>query len=265
LRNRTKKRLQVWTLSVLALSGCAACAWGCWKLSGLHSAGEYNWLLNPSMIPLVALSVWGAVEIARVVFDLLPSRIQPPRLLELINSWSRNTPFDRNTFEHYLQRYPGPLANILRSVVRGGLNQPAKVVNDQLEQALDRELDTLNRGISALAFISPTAQMAGLLGTVAGLWKSFGAAAELDAVARQQILQEGISGAMGTTVVGLLIAMATGAAAYLFTQNVNARERSLYTNLEPLVDLLPDVLIHQTGGAVPPTHSRNGQIHAQNS
>jgi biopolymer transport protein ExbB/TolQ len=68
--------------------------------------------------------------------------------------------------------------------------------------------------------VANTATLTGLLGTIFGLVKSFDAVANLPAAQRPQALADGIAVAMGTTFMGLVVAIPLMAAnGYLTLQS----------------------------------------------
>jgi biopolymer transport protein ExbB/TolQ len=70
------------------------------------------------------------------------------------------------------------------------------------EEAL-RELPKIEKRTGYLAMLGNLATLAGLLGTITGLIKSFGAVAGLDASQKAPGLSKGISEAMNCTAFGL--------------------------------------------------------------
>ena len=102
---------------------------------------------------------------------------------------------------------PAPCGAERRTVPRGALAPPyAGVVRSVAERAVAEQVLRFEEGMGLLATATTTAPFLGLLGTVWGVMDSFGGmvvtgSAMLSAVA------PGISGALLTTVVGLLVAL----------------------------------------------------------
>ena len=100
----------------------------------------------------------------------------------------------------------------LPKVIKAGL-QRASRDEQQIQNALDAAslevIPKLERRIPYLALIANIATLLGLLGTISGLIKSFGAVALADPAQRQAILATGISEAMNCTAFGLVTAIFT--------------------------------------------------------
>jgi biopolymer transport protein ExbB/TolQ len=100
----------------------------------------------------------------------------------------------------------------LPKVIKAGL-QRASRDETQIQNALDAAslevIPKLERRIPYLALIANIATLLGLLGTISGLIRSFGAVALADPAQRQAILATGISEAMNCTAFGLVTAIFT--------------------------------------------------------
>ena len=100
----------------------------------------------------------------------------------------------------------------LPKVIKAGL-QRASRDQEQIQNAIDAtSLDViprLERRLPYLALIANISTLFGLLGTITGLIKSFGAIAMADPAQRQAILGKGISEAMNATAFGLVVAIFT--------------------------------------------------------
>ena len=100
----------------------------------------------------------------------------------------------------------------LPRVIKAGL-QRASRDEQQIQNAIDAAslemIPKLERRLPYLALIANLATLLGLLGTIIGLIKSFGAVAMADPAQRQSILAAGISEAMAATALGLVTAIFT--------------------------------------------------------
>ncbi len=100
----------------------------------------------------------------------------------------------------------------LPKVIKAGL-QRASRDQEQIQNAIDAAslevIPKLERRLPYLALIANVATLFGLLGTITGLIKSFGAIAMADPSQRQAILGRGISEAMNATACGLVVAIFT--------------------------------------------------------
>jgi len=101
-----------------------------------------------------------------------------------------------------------PLARIVQSgLVK--VNRPDEEVQAAMDEAALREVPKIAVRTGYLALLSNLAMLSGLLGTIAGLIKSFGAVGgeSVDPSQKARILAEGISEAMNCTAFGLIVAI----------------------------------------------------------
>lgn len=99
---------------------------------------------------------------------------------------------------------------VLPRVLRAGLlraDRPEGELRDALEEASLEVYPGINQRIAFLPMVANVATLLGLLGTIQGLIRSFGAVAEADAAARSTQLAEGIALSMNATFAGLIVAV----------------------------------------------------------
>ena len=138
---------------------------------------------------------------------------------------------DKEGFTRVLTKYilVGDLKNALKlcsiskfplaKVLQAGLMK-AKESDGAVQAAMDeaalRELPRIEKRIGFLAVIGNVAVLMGLLGTIFGLIRSFGAVAEADAASKATELAKGISEAMYNTAFGLAVAITASLAYAIF-------------------------------------------------
>jgi len=93
-----------------------------------------------------------------------------------------------------------------------------EAVQAALDEAALREMPRIEQRIGYLAMLGNVAVLMGLLGTILGLIRAFGAVAEADAASKATELAKGISEAMYNTAFGLSVAI-TSIIAYAFLQS----------------------------------------------
>lgn len=86
-------------------------------------------------------------------------------------------------------------------------DRPIDEIQDHLEVAGLSLLPKLQNRMPYLSTIANVATLLGLLGTIAGLILTFQSLGAVDASQKQQLLSIGISSAMNTTALGLMIAI----------------------------------------------------------
>ncbi|MBI2897064.1 MAG: MotA/TolQ/ExbB proton channel family protein [Deltaproteobacteria bacterium] len=98
----------------------------------------------------------------------------------------------------------------LARIVKAGLmkvNRPDEEVQAAMDETALREIPRIDARTPYLALLANLAMLSGLLGTVTGLIKSFGAVAGVDPSAKATLLASGISEAMNCTAFGLGVAI----------------------------------------------------------
>jgi len=100
----------------------------------------------------------------------------------------------------------------LAQVVGAGLGQVGAMfgffdMQNAMQEVSEREISKLHRKLEYLSFIATSAPMMGLLGTVTGMIASFNQIARTEGAARPSQLAGGISEALVTTCLGLIVAI----------------------------------------------------------
>ncbi len=102
----------------------------------------------------------------------------------------------------------GPTERLMRRALEeawgGGSDEDIRLAVEELAM---REMPRYGRRLNYLAVLANVATLAGLLGTIFGLQQSFSSLALADAAAKSTVLAAGISQAMNTTAMGLMVAM----------------------------------------------------------
>jgi biopolymer transport protein ExbB/TolQ len=158
-----------------------------------HDGGWGMWPILATSIVIIAVIVERAVYLFKASVDkdkllaLLKSQVMSGNVQGAIKVCSGN---------------PTPMTRI----VQAGLmkfNKSDDEVQAAMDEAALRELPKINARTPYLAMLANFAVMAGLLGTIAGMIKSFGSAANADASQKATKLAEGISEAMNCTLFGI--------------------------------------------------------------
>ena len=166
-----------------------------------HEGGWGMWPILITSIIIIAITVERAVYLMKASVDkdkllaLLKSQVMSGNVQGAIKVCSGN---------------PTPMTRI----VQAGLmkfNRSDEEVQAAMDEAALRELPKINIRTPYLAMLSNFAVMAGLLGTIAGMIKSFGSVGSDEGGNKATVLAEGIAEALnctafgiGTSLVGLL-------------------------------------------------------------
>jgi biopolymer transport protein ExbB len=82
-------------------------------------------------------------------------------------------------------------------------------IQGRMEEVILEETEQIDKRTGFLAMIANVATLAGLLGTITGMIKSFAAVSSANPMEKATLLSNGISEAMNTTAFGLIVAIPT--------------------------------------------------------
>jgi biopolymer transport protein ExbB len=163
-----------------------------------HAGGNGMWIILAALIVIVALVVERAVFLMKASVDkdkllaLLKSQVMSGNVQGAIKVCSGN---------------PTPMTRI----VQAGLmkfNKSDQDVQAAMDEAALRELPRINARTPYLTMLANFAVMAGLLGTIAGMIRAFGAAGAEDQSQKAAALAKGISEALYCTAFGIAASLA---------------------------------------------------------
>ncbi len=107
-----------------------------------------------------------------------------------------------------LENHGDPTRRLMsRAVEEAGQGSSEVEIRQSVEELALREVPRFHQKLNYLAVLANIATLAGLLGTIFGLQQSFSSLAVAEAAQKAAVLAEGISQAMNTTALGLLVAM----------------------------------------------------------
>jgi len=135
----------------------------------------------------------------------------------------------------------------LTRIVQAGLmktNRPIEEIEAAMEEASLRELPQIEKRTGYLAMIGNLATLAGLLGTITGLIKSFAGVAGVDPAQKATQLAKGISEAMNCTAFGL----GTGITAILFFAVLNGKTQAILDDVSEVKAQVVNLLAATKGG-----------------
>ncbi len=124
-----------------------------------------------------------------------------------------------------LKKGQDPLRQLVTSALTLHLkNKPVDYIEQILNQQSIQQIPRLQKRLNYLTLIANIATLTGLLGTILGLQTSFASLEISDATQKASLLAQGISQAMNTTAMGLIIAIPCLIA---FTQLRNICEKKI--------------------------------------
>jgi len=159
------------------------------------------------MIPLVGLGAWAAAVITeRLHFYYVICRRDSVAVAEEVGAAVFDGDADRA--RELATRGRSPLHVLLATALEGYLaGRPIDAIRRVVEEASLREVPRLGVRLDYLSTIANAATLVGLLGTIFGLQTAFASLAVADAAEKAALLAAGISQAMNTTALGLIVAI----------------------------------------------------------
>ncbi len=164
---------------------------------------------------IILLSVCGLALAIEHTVSIRREKLIPPYILSELESL-----FDEEEYEEAMDLCDQE-DSVLCRIVGAGL---AKIgggyarMKESVDEVSTEETTTLVQKISYLSLIASVAPMLGLLGTVIGMVEAFNVIATMKGAANPADLAEGISKALMTTLMGLIVAIPC-LAAYMFFRN----------------------------------------------
>ncbi len=166
-----------------------------------------------TMIPLLLGSI---ITLAIVIERAVSLRAKKIIIPEIVTAVDRiKCPEDVRVAESICETHPGTFANVMLPALRNkDLNREElkEFIIDQGRQ----EVRTLERGLVGLETIAGVAPLLGLMGTVIGMIKVFNVISQ-EGLGQANVLSQGISEALITTVTGLAIGIPALIAYNFFT------------------------------------------------
>jgi biopolymer transport protein ExbB len=166
---------------------------------------------------IVAISVISLALIIENFMTLKRDKIAPPDLIDELEAL-----FDEENFQEALELCENE-RNYLTNVIAAGLGKlghPFQTIQNSVREMEDEESVKLFQKIGYLSLIAATAPMMGLLGTVTGMFITFGDIADAGGSVSPAQLAGGIKLALTTTIFGLVVALPVGAFYFMFRNRV---------------------------------------------
>ena len=168
-----------------------------WSL--IHSGGVIAYLILLMSVVAVAFVIEHFITIRR-------QKIVPPTLAPQLE--------EHLAKKEYVQAQQVCAADgsFFAEVISAGLNQVGSMfgffdMQNAMQEVSERQVSKLYRKLEYLSFIAATGPMLGLLGTVTGMIRAFNKIAMTEGAAKPSELAGGISEALVTTCLGLVVAI----------------------------------------------------------
>jgi biopolymer transport protein ExbB len=193
------------------------------------------------MWPIFCLSVFAVGIITERVVFLRRSTIDKDKLLSLLKQQIM-----AGNIQGAIKLCSGNSTPLTR-IVQAGLmktNRPVAEIESAMDEASLRELPNVEKRTGYLAMIGNLATLAGLLGTITGLIKSFRGVAGVDASQKATLLAKGISEAMNCTAFGL----GAGITALLAFALLNGKTQAVIDDVNEVKSQVVNLLAATKGG-----------------
>lgn len=200
-----------------------------------------------------AITLWSVIESGRTVGFLIiamsmvsvsfivtnflmvrRSRLMPEKLIEDLDEFLKDREYDKALGACEAD------GSYLAQVIQSGLGQVGSMfgyfeMQNVMQETSEREVAKLYRKLEYLTFIASTAPMMGLLGTVLGMIRSFNQIAITEGAATPSQLAQGISEALVTTCLGLIVAIPTMFFVAYFRNRIENTVTEAETTVEKLM------------------------------
>ena len=171
---------------------------------------------GPLVWPLLALLVWGVGIMVHRTLTLRRERIIDPQVVDAVEKLLLAGKIPEATA--YCKRHPRPMTRVLLAAILNHDRSEAEL-KEVLEEAGRQEVPLIRRHLTALGTIASVSPLLGLFGTVLGMISVFATLSSEEAV-NAAMLAGGISEALITTALGMLVAMPTLAGYNYFVSRV---------------------------------------------
>jgi len=183
---------------------------------------------------IILMSVVALSLVIEHFITIRRERIVPPGLIDELEGQLARAEYEQ------AQQACARDTSFLATVVRTGLERRGSMfghfdMQNAMQEVSEREISRLYRKLDYLTFIAATAPMLGLLGTVTGMIRSFNIIAETEGTAKPSQLAGGISEALVTTCMGLIVAIPTMFFVSLFRNRVDNCVAETETVVEKLM------------------------------
>jgi biopolymer transport protein ExbB len=193
------------------------------------------------MIPIAMLFIMAATFAIERALGLRRDKVLPEELTRDFGRLSSASGgFDPRRAYRICQTYPCAAANVIRAMLLK-IGRPHSEVEHAVTEANEREAAKLYSNVRWLNLASAIAPLMGLFGTVWGMVKAFYQIAPErmpENVSKFEVLADGITVALMTTLGGLFVAIPAAIAAHYF----EGRIQQLFREIDELLfSLLPQV------------------------
>jgi len=187
------------------------------------------------MWPILLCSVVALAVALERLFTLRRARVDTRQFMATIR-----TVLEHNRIDDAVavcEENAGPISHILKAGILKH-DRPREVIREAIENAGLLEIPRLERYLNVLATVANISPLLGLLGTVQGMIRCFGAIQAKMGIVNPSDLAGGIRNALFTTAFGLLVGITTLVLFNYFISRVNNMVHEMEISSAELLDLL---------------------------
>jgi biopolymer transport protein ExbB len=219
--------------------------------AGTTTIGEFISTGGMMMYPILGCSVIVVGLAIERYLALRRARIVPPAVHEAIEQVCQGR---ASAVAEQIAEADAPAARVLAAGIRRQ-GFPVNIVEKSMEDQAAKEAARLRGNVRGIALMASVAPLLGLLGTVLGIARSFGAAKVSGVGYNAEGLASGVGMALHATILGLMVAVP----ATLLSAHLQARVRKLMLYLD---DAVSPVVHHLAARPETPTAPPAEQTHA---
>lgn len=181
-------------------------------MNWMHMIYQGGWV----MVPLGFCSVLALAIILERLISLRKDKIMPGEIVERISNVK--TEKELEILMTLCRTKRSPLNVLIEEIIRHK-HEPKDTLLEHIQVVGRTQVSLLERGLTLLQIIAVISPLLGLLGTVLGMVDIFNVIT-VGGIGNPQMLAQGISKALITTVAGLVIAIPSLVAYHLFLRRV---------------------------------------------
>lgn len=189
---------------------------------------------GPLMVPILLCSVVSLAIVVERALSLRRHRVLRYDILPRIEELLRDRKIPEATT--LCKRYPSPMTRILLAAILNH-DKTRPEIKEIIEDAGRHEVPVLERYLPVLGTIASISTLLGLLGTIAGMIKTFNVIAALG-YGHPEALAGGISEALITTAAGLGVAIPTIVLHNFFTSKVDSLVIDMEKHAQRMLNIL---------------------------
>jgi biopolymer transport protein ExbB len=191
--------------------------------------------------PMIWLLAFCSIVTVGFAFERLVAlrrrRVIPREFVDRFLERLASGKLDRDRATELCRANDSPVARVFAMVI-GYWGQPAASIRQAVGLDAAGVLTDLKRNVRVLNGTATLAPLLGLLGTVIGMIRSFDALGGRVGPQKGEALAQGISLALGTTAIGLAIAVVSVTAYYYLLNRVDVLVRDLDEKAREVIDLV---------------------------